>query len=233
MTDRYIDQDETLIYGAHAVEKLRSVVRGKIPELDAAVDYVAAHLEGATSAMRAALAGARDTDTTKRESTRGKAPVLTDALAFLGRFSSHLDAQPQADRVRYFGAAGTVTSIGRAGPRVLLAVQHIATELAESNAGVSAAADWAAQASALATSLATSLQHASSARTARRELTPAVENLRAAWLLAYGVAKKQSLVVLELSGHADLQSEIFYDLQVAGDAKVIAIPPRPQPTPSS
>ena len=231
MTDRYIDQDETQIYGAHAVAKMRGVVSGKLPDLDAAVEYVAAHLESATQAIGAAIGDARDGDGNKRESTRTKAPVLTDALAFLGRFSSHLDAQPQADRVRYFGPAGTVTSIGRAGPRVLLAVQNIATQLAKSDAGVTAAADWAAQASALATSLATSLQHASSARTARRELTPGVENLRAAWLLAYGVAKKQCLVVLELSGHADLLSEVFYDLQVAGDAKVSVIPPGPKPEP--
>lgn len=231
MTDRYIDQDETQIYGPHSVGKLRSVVRGLIPELDSAVEFVAVHLEEATAGVGTAIHSARELDADQRGSVQGKAPVLESARGFLGRFSSHLDAQPQPDRRRYFTADGTVAGVTRTGPKVALAVQNIATQLGKAEPGVTEAATWKAEAEALAGALSGVLSHASSARTARRSVTPAVEVARAAWLVAYAAAKKMSLVVLELSGHADLQSEVFYDLQVAGSTKTTAIP-APAPAPS-
>ncbi|MBI4613140.1 MAG: hypothetical protein HY720_05970 [Planctomycetes bacterium] len=227
MTDRYIDQEETHIYGPYAVKKIASVVKGLVPECDGALEHMAANVEKATTAVKGALKLARTAGAGVRKGAKERKPALAGAIDVLGRFSSHLDGHKKGavDRKTYFTKDGTAAGVGRATADVLLALGHIHGELTKDGSPVKNSTDWAADFGAAIGALTPVADHADAARTDRRESTPEIEAARAAWLLVYGAAKLVVEAVLRLTGKLQLMSEVFHDLAVAGNAKVTAPPP--------
>ena len=116
MADRYIDHDETEIYGAYAADKIRDRVQGLIAEYDTALEYVATELTDATKAVQTAVADARAADAKIRTGSHARSSVFKRATAVSPRSSA-----PRRRRRR--SAAGTVRSARAAraalGPRDL------------------------------------------------------------------------------------------------------------------
>src|SRR5690606_26465315 len=133
MTDRYIDQEETLIYGPHAAKMIRKHVVGLVSELDGALNFFANQIEAATAHMEQMLDGARSADSAIRQGKSDRISMLGQTNTLLNRFSSHLDAHPPGivDRKVFFVEDGTVSGIGNAGPKVLRAVTRITEKLAK------------------------------------------------------------------------------------------------------
>jgi hypothetical protein len=228
MADRYIDQDETKIYGDYAARKIRGSVVGILPEFDAGLEYLADEIEQATGAVFAAVTAAREADTEIRKHARGKTPAVEQARAVLRRFGSHLDTHPSGtvDRRMFFTADGTVGGVGRSVPRLLLSLGHIERTLGNGKKkhNVKDAAAWAKEIGDSAANLAPVVEHADNAKTDRSHATPAVEQARQAWLQTYVAAKCGVECVLRLTGKLDLLPNVFFDLAVPAGAKVTEPP---------
>lgn len=235
MADRFIDKDETKIYGEYAAKKIRRVVVGLIPPFDAGLKHVANELDKATKTVADAVAAAHDADTAIRKQTKNKLPALDGALDVLKRFSAHLDTHPAntVDRKAFFTGTGTVSGIGRSANKVLATLQHIAAQLAKPKSGVSNAKAWSKEISAAVDKLAPATEDADAARTARSQATPEVEESRRAWLQTYTATKAVVEGVLRLSGKLDLMPKVFHDLAVPSGAKVTAAPADGEPAPAS
>jgi hypothetical protein len=226
MPDRYIDQDETEIYGTYAANKIRSRLKGLIPEFDAALEYVAADIADATNAVQEAVADARTTDAEIRKGSQSRGSILKQGLSLLGRFSKHLDthAPGAIDRKTFFVADGTAGGVGKSAPRVLRALQHIGKQLKAEGSPVRDAAAWAEDCKTIAAKLAPVAEHGDNARTDRSSVTVEIETSRQAWLQTYGAAKLLVEAVLRLSGKLHLMPAIFFDLAMPSNAKVTSAP---------
>lgn len=228
MADRYIDHDETEIYGTYAADKIRARVKGLIPEYDKALEYVASEIEEATTAVQGAVADARAADAEIRKGSHARGSVLKRSVALLGRFSKHLDthAPGTIDRKVFFVADGTAGGVGKSVPRVLRALQHIGKQLKVKGSPVKSAGDWAKECADLAAELAPIAEHGDNARTDRSTATPEIETARQAWLQAYGAAKLTVEAVLRLSGKVHLMPAVFFDLAMPSNAKITSAPAR-------
>lgn len=248
MADRYIDHEETLIYGPYAARKIRAVALGLIPQFDAALTYLAKEIDGMTAAMEKSIGDARKSDTARRASTKERTPALQEGLDVLRRFSKHLDAHKAGvvDKRRYF-SGGSVSELGTSAPRVLLALSQIAIALSARDSGVREAKEWQKEITEAAHQLAPVIEHGDSARTTRRTQTAELEQSRSAWLQVYVAARCTVEAVLRLTGKLHLITTIFYDLAVPSDAKVTEAPadhdaavapvapaePEPEPEPTT
>jgi len=230
MPDRYIDHEETLIYGPYAARKIKAVAMGLLPEFDGALGYLAKEISGATDGMERALQNTRRTDSLRRIGVKDKGPALEQALDVIKRFSRHLGAHKAGvvDKKRFF-PWGTATEIGTSSPRVLLALSHLATELLARDSGVTDAKTWHKEIAEAAAELSPVIAHADSARTTRRGQTTELEQARTAWMQIYLAARCTVEAVLRLRGKLHLLPTIFYDLTVPGDTKVTAPPPEVAP----
>lgn len=230
MADRFIDQDETQIYGPYAARKIRRKVVGLIPAFDDGLEHLAQGIEDATAEVKTAIGGARGKDADHRQGVQQKTPTLKQAIHLLGRFSKHLDGHPRGavDRKVYFVADGTAGGVGRGAQKVLLAVTHITSELNLATCPVRDRVTWHQEFSAMATAFAPVVEHADDARTDRRELTPEVEAARKAWMNVYLAARSGVECVLRLSGKLSMLPAIFYDLAVPAGAKVTSAPAEPE-----
>jgi hypothetical protein len=226
MTDRFIDQDETQIYGPYASKRIRALI-GLIAAFDAGLAHLADEIDAATAAVKEAVTSARDKDAELRDGVQKKIPALAQSLDLLGRFSKHLNAHPAGavDRKVFFTADGTVGGIGRSAPRVLLAITHITGKLDPANKpAVNSADTWHQDFSIMMNALGPVVERADDARTDRRGVTPEVEAARQAWLQVYVAARAGVECVLRLTGKLDQLSNIFYDLTVPATAKITSIP---------
>lgn len=224
MADKFIDQDETQIYGPHAAHTIRKRLIGKIAEFDSALNYVADQIDTSTAAVKLAVDAARSKDAEHRDGTKTKTSLLKDATGLLGRFSKHLSAHEDIDRKSFFVRDGTVAGVGRGAQDVLLAVTHIATKLIDAKAGVRDRAHWQNQFDATMKALAPAVEFANDARADRRSMTPEVEAARQAWLNTYLSAKCLVEGLLRQLGRLEQMSVFFYDLRVAAGAKVTEMP---------
>lgn len=227
MPDRFIDQDETQIYGPYAANAIRTRLLGKIAAFDAALTFIADQIDTSTSTVKLTIDAARAKDAERREGTKTKSSLLKEARRLLGRFSTHLAAHDDIDRKSFFTRDGTAGGVGTAAQDVLLAITHIATRLSDPKAGVRDRAHWHNQFDDVMKALAPAVQFAHDAHADRLSITPEVEAARQAWLNAYISAKCLVEAVLRQLGRLEQLSVIFYDLRVQAGAKVTEIPPAP------
>jgi hypothetical protein len=226
MADRFIDQDETQIYGPYAARRIRAKVVGLVPVFDAALHYLADQLDTATAAVKSAVDDARAHDAKLRKGVQKKTPLLKQAIGLLGRFSKHLDGHEAGaiDRKVFFTADGTAGGVGKGAASVLLAVTHIVGKLKDPASGVGDRDKWYGDFTTMMTNLGPVVEHAHDARTDRRDITPEVEAARQAWMQHYLAAREAVTSVFRLTGRLDRLSSIFYDLAVPANAKVTSIP---------
>ncbi|MDC0749910.1 hypothetical protein [Polyangium mundeleinium] len=230
MADRFIDQDEVTIYGPYASNKIRKKLLGLIPEYDSALNYAADQIDVHTDAVKSAVEAARGTDAWRRQGARSKAPLLKQARALLGKFSTHLGAHDNGavDRRVFFTKDGTAGAVGKAAADVVLAVAHITTKLAAPGCAVRDAAHWHGRFDAMTKSLAPVVAFADDARIDRQSLTPEVETARQVWLNGYVAARALCESLLRHLGRVDKLRLYFYDLQVNAGTKVTE-PPAEEP----
>lgn len=230
VTDRYIDQDETQIYGTYSSRKIRTRVVGLIPAYDKALEYVADELDAATLAVSAAVEAAREADAAVRGGTDVRRSALKNAVGLLGRFSKHLDshAPGKVDRKTYFVTDGTAGGVGRSVPRVIAALQHISKKLKAKSSPVTNSAEWAKELAGAAAALAPVAEHSDDARTDRSQITPDVEAARQAWLTAYSASKLLVESVFRMVGKVDQMPKVFFDLALPANTKVTE-PPADEP----
>jgi hypothetical protein len=234
MTDRYIDADETQVYGAYTPRQIRERIVPLIPAFAEAMAYLATEIETATATVKAAIDASRQSLAGVREGTRSKRPLLKDAKNLLGRFSKHLDGHKPTtiDRKTFFTRDGTATGVGHGAHRVLQAVVHISTELSRDTCPVQARADWLAEFREIAANLAPVVEHSDNIKSERLQTTPEVVAAREGWLRTYLAAKCAVEGVLRLSGSLHLMPVVFYDLTVPATAKVTEAPPAPPAEPA-
>ena len=235
MADKFIDKDEVSIYGAHASKRIRGKVIGLIAAYDAALTYVADHLDASTQVVEAAVASARKKDAESRKGSMDKAPVLAQAVELLVRFSNHLDSHKSGavDRKSFFMMDGTVRGIGKSAHNILLAVNRIAGELNDASCSVQDRVDWHKEFSDMALSLGSVVAFSNDIRTDRRELTPEVRAARDAWLNMYQAAKALVESVLRLTGRMNMMATIFHDLAVPSHTQLTVAPKEDEGTPPS
>jgi len=233
VTDRFIDKDETQIYGEYAAKKIRSECVGIIKELDSAVKYAADSIDKATAAVKAAIDTGRSAGAGVRKGATGRKPALELARELLARFSNHLDSHKKGviDRKTFFTLDGTVGGVGQGTADVLIALANLSTQLTEkvSPIPVTDKDAWAAEVKETISSLTPIAEHADSAKTDLRENTPALEAARHAWLQSYTAAKDQVRALFRFAGKLDLMSSVFNDLAQPTDAKVTKTPEEKPP----
>jgi hypothetical protein len=227
MADKFIDQDETQIYGPYASKNIRARLLGRIAAFDAALVYIADGIDASTAAVKAAVDAARAKEADRRKGTKSKAPLLEQAKRLLGRFSKHLDGHDAGavDRKIYFTKDGTARGAGQGAQDVLLAITTITTKLADPKSPVRDAVYWHGQFDAMMKTLAPAIAYADDARADRQSLTPEVEAARQAWLNGYTAAKCVVEGVLRHLGRLDHLPLFFYDLRVPAGAKITEPPP--------
>lgn len=232
MSDTYIDLDETQFYGTYAAGVIRSHVMGRVPEADALLRVMVTDLESATAAVKGLTESQRQAGAAVRKGSADKKSPLEQGLSVLGRFSTHLDAQPGAvDRRFWFPQDGTAAGVGRGAPRVVLALNRIATELRKPACTIRDKEAWAQEMEVTAASLAPVVDSAGSAWVARAMVSPELEASRQAWLSAYGAAKDVVSGVLRRGGRADLMKVVFHDLAVPALTRISAPIPAPPADP--
>ncbi|MBI5479462.1 MAG: hypothetical protein HY906_11425, partial [Deltaproteobacteria bacterium] len=206
MADRYIDLDETQIYGPYSAKMIRRFAVGQIPAFDAGMYHVAGEIEHGTAEIKRRIEASRAAGAAIREGAGGKGPVLDRGIRYLGRFSTHLDSEPkgQSDRRTFFPEDGTAGGVGRSAARVLIAIGRIEEQLAKPECRATSKAEWLAEATALRAELTPVVEHSSNARTERTTATPELEAVRQAWLHTYVAAKCGVECVLRLAGKLHL-----------------------------
>ncbi|HRI69151.1 MAG TPA: hypothetical protein PK156_33200 [Polyangium sp.] len=224
MADKFIDQDETQIYGPHATNAIRKRLIGKITEFDSALEFVAHQIDTSTGMVKSTVDAARAKDAERREGTKTKTSLLKDAQRLLGRFSNHLSGHDDIDRKLFFTRDGTAGSVGRGAQDVLLAVTHIATRLDDHRTAVRDRAHWHKSFDDMMKSLAPAVEFSGDAHADRRSITPEVEAARQAWLNSYMSAKCLVESVLRQLGRLEQMPTFFYDLRVSAGSKVTEMP---------
>jgi hypothetical protein len=227
MADRFIDQDETQIYGPYAAKRIQAKLLGLVPEYDDALKFSASQLDAHTAAVSAAVSAAREKDASLRQGSHDKAPILEKARRLLGQFAKHLAAHDAGvvDRKVFFVKDGTVAGVGRAAPDVLLAITRITTKLDDPKCPVRDLAHWHARFDAAMKELAPVVAFADDARVDRQSLTPEVEASRQAWLSSYIATKALVESLLRHLGRLEQMPLFFYDLRVPAGTKVTEPPP--------
>jgi len=227
MADKFIDQDETQIYGPHASKNIRKRLVGLIPAFDPALHYIADQIDQSTTAVKDAVDDARTKDADRRKGTKSKAPLLQQAKRLLGRFSKHLDGHDEdaIDRKVFFTRDGTARGAGQGAQDVLLAITHITKKLAAPQSPVRDALHWHGQFDAMMKSLAPAVAFSDDAHTDRQSLTPEVEAARQTWLNGYVAARCIVEGVLRELGRVEQLPLFFHDLRVPAGFKVTELPP--------
>lgn len=228
MADKYIDLDETQLYGPHAVKQILAVAVGLVPELDPALRFVAQELAQTTQAAGAAIKAGRTASAGQRSGKKAKGPALAAAVSLLGRFSRHLQTHPESlDRKTFFPEDGTAGGVGRSAARVLLALGRIDGALDRPGCPVRDRETWKDEITAAIGALAPVVEQSAAAHTARRLATPEQEAAYRAFLQVYQVSKCVVEGVLRYAGKLHLLGAIFHDLVVPAGTKVTAIPTPP------
>jgi hypothetical protein len=227
MADRYIDQDETQIYGPYAAKGIRLRVIGLIPAYDTALAYCADQLDLATAGVFDAVDAARSHDADARKGVQNKRPLLQQASSLLGKFSRHLGTHDEVsiDRRVFFTRDGTAKGAGKAAQDIVLAVTHIASKLDDPRSPVRDREHWGQRFREMVTALAPAVAFTDDARVDRQLATPEVEAARQVWLNTYIASKSLVESLLRHMGRLDQLSLFFYDLRVPSGAKVTAPPP--------
>lgn len=212
MADRYIDFDETRVYGEYAVERIEQLVAGRLAPFDPALQYVVAALRLVNASVAEQLQAARAADATLNTEVHAREEPLAEARDVMLRYARHLESHRRGTvpyEAFFLEPSGTLA--GRSPARVLAAVEHMMGALAERRDTVRDADHWLGELAAARDAL------APVARTARKAVSaatasPGLVAARAQWLVVYEAAKDLVRAVLTLSNAGLDIAEVFDDL---------------------
>ena len=215
MSDPYIDQYETQSYGVFSVAQIRAHVRGMDPRFDGALDIVAGLVETATQAMGTALKKAGGVEGVTYSAPPGGVDPVAAGRDVLERLAAYARSrEPRGAELEDRVLGGEVLStVKRRRPVKLVGALTRAIEVVTAERAALPEADaWLARLGAARDAVDGLNTKVRGARKQRQEMTPEIAAARAAWLLAYGVAKLQVEAVLKLHDRIDLLSQVFDDL---------------------
>lgn len=207
MSDPYIDQFETQIYGAHACEQMESVCLGRVPALDPMVEFAVTTQTKANADMKAVL-----DKQPKPVATDDANDLLAEARDTLTRFGSYLGSlkgRPVSPRV--FFRDEKPSDLGRKRLVKLSALfDHIVSEIPKHPAITDPT--WLKDFKSIAKRLATLKAATHGARVERLDLAPEVAAERDRWLATYSANKLLIRGLLNHAGKPELLPLVFDDL---------------------
>jgi hypothetical protein len=207
MSDPYIDQYETLIYGKHACEQMEKVCIGRVPKLDSMVKYAILAQQKANADMAAALE-----KQPKVKSVEGAAQVLEDARDTIVRFGSYLGSLKghPVSPADFFRNEKPSDLARRRLVKLAAAVEHIVEEIPKHPAITDPT--WLKDFKALSKKLQDLKGTHLEMKVERADLAPEVAAARDAWLVVYNANKLLVRGLLAHAGKTELLPHIFDDL---------------------
>jgi hypothetical protein len=212
MSDRYIDQFETIAYGPFAVAQIEAVVIPLDPEFKKPLKHLAARIAEATAAMEATLKAAGEVEVVTYKAAADD-PVAA-ARDVLRRAVKYTESRPDGDRLAAAVLKGeTLTTVIRRRPAKLIAsLGHAISGFESNKKHLPEHATWIAHLVSARDTLDLLDKKVRSSRVERRAMTPEVTAARNEWLKVYGAAKLIVEGVLKLHNKVGLLPEVFDDL---------------------
>lgn len=218
MADRYIDPYEAIAYGNFTKTQVPVLVRGLVPKLDAALDFVAQPLYEATDHVAKLLHVKSSIEPVTYASAAGGAggqgdPVAASRDAF-ERLVAYAKSRAGGDAIvrSLLQGKNLSTLLRQRGPKLAGTLGHAIGVVAEHKDALPEHAEWTKELRAAQKALDTLNTNVRASRAERRAMTPEVAAARQDWLTKYGTLKLQVQVILRLAGRPDLLVEVFDDL---------------------
>jgi len=209
MADPYIDPFETQLYGKFAREQMAEVCTGRVPALDAMVQFAIHTQESADAAMATVIANAP-----KPLTAVDAARVTAEAADVLVRFGSHLESlkgRPVDVGKVYRGDAPSVLARRRL-TKLSAGVGHVLSEARTHRAAIRDADHWIGELESAETNLEALERQQRASRVAQVDLGPEVAAQRELWLATYNANKQLIRGLLAHVGKPELLPLIFDDL---------------------
>jgi len=232
MSDPYIDQFETQIYGKHACEQMQTICLGRVPELDPMIQFAVATQTQANKDMKAVLD--KQPAPLSTEEATATVEEARDTLVRFGAYLSSLKGRPVSPRV--FFRDEKPSDLGRRRLVKLAAViEHVAAEIPKHPAITDPT--WLHDFKSIAKRLSTQKIAAHGAKVEKLDLAPEVAAQRERWLAVYAANKLLVRGLLSHIGKPELMPLIFDDLaevhHVAGVSDEEITHPAPAPSAKS
>jgi hypothetical protein len=230
MADAYIDQFETLIYGKFAREQMKEVCIGRVPELDAAIEFAISAQQVADEAMSAALA-----NQPRDKPVLATSEALAEARDVIVRFGSYLGSLKgrPVDPRRFFGGEAPSVLARRRITKLVAAVENILKEIDASGDKIANVAPWRDELQTALTALTAVEKGHRASQLAQADLAPAIRSAREQWLSVYGANKSLVRGLLAHAGKEELMPLVFDDLaethRTVGTTEGDGTAPAPQP----
>lgn len=231
MSDPYIDQFETIIYGGYARDQMKKVCVGRVPKLDGMVQFAVAEQAAVDAEMKAVLA-----KQPKPAAVESPAEVLAEARDILIRFGSYLNSlKGYPLPLSLFYRADRPSDVARRRlVKLAAAVKHIAEEIPKHD--VISDPTWAKDFKSVSKKLEALKGAQLDAKVEKADLGPEVAAARERWLSVYTANKSLIRGLLGHCGKPDLLPLIFDDLSevhrvegVTDAAPPAADAPAPEP----
>ena len=208
MADEYIDQFETRVYGSYCREQMADVCLGRIPALDATVQFAIAEQGRVDAEMTSVLA--RQPVAPPALTEAEAVAVARDAITRFGSYIGSLKGRP-LDQKRFFrGVAPSVVARLRL-TKLSGMVKHLAGELVAAG-DATRDASWIAELNEAQAQLSALERAHRSAKVERVDLSPEVAAARDRWLVVYSANKSLIRGFLGHLGKPELLPLIFDDL---------------------
>ena len=190
--DRYIDNDETQVYGPQFSANLRRMFGGSTPA-DRFMQWCAEQLDASTNTMRDAMAAQRAAGSSRTGTSEEKAPVVVEARDEIRAFALHL-AACKADRAEPWKGdpelfvPGGIGALPRSARGVHVALQ-VACKALEADSAAPDRAKWRKRLDAQRAALAPLVERADEAQAMHRGALSEQSSEKRAWLRTYrGIA---------------------------------------------
>lgn len=207
MSDPYIDQFETQIYGKHACEQMTAICLGRVPELDSMVQFAVAAQDQANTDMKAVLD--KQPKPLPTEDTTALLAETRDTLVRFGSYIVSLKGRPVPLRAFFRDENPSIVARKRL-VKLVAVVEHIAAEIPKHPAITDPT--WLADFASLANRLSSQKVAAHGAKVEKLDIAPEVAAQRDRWLAVYGANKLLVRGLLSHAGKTELMSLVFDDL---------------------
>jgi hypothetical protein len=209
MSDPYIDQFETQVYGKFAREQMKEVCSGRVPELDPVVAFAIAAQQKADEEMQAAL----DRQPRDKPVIAGS-DALKTARDLIVRFGSYLESLKghPVDPSRFFRSENPSVLARRRITKLVAALEYIVGEIDKSGDKIKDAESWRGEFVAAHEALAGVEKQHRASRVAEVDLEPEIAAARDRWLDVYANNKALIRGLLGHAGKPELMPFVFDDL---------------------
>lgn len=209
MADEYISPSETQVYGPFAIDQMREVVAGLVPELDAAVQFAIKAQKRADKDMAVAI---------ERHPAPAPPPdkdaLVAEAADTIVRFGKHIEShkgRPVSNAV-FFGQDAPSIVGRRRLTKLVGAVKHIAEKIESHKDKIREHELWLGEFRSLHERLAVLERASRASRVEQADLGSELAAARERWLAVYNANKALVAGVLRHGDKLQLLPLVFDDL---------------------